>query len=212
MRTACGPTRLEPRSLIECSFRTLFTSSDVRHLLTSGTSHTIIAIAAILVVIGTGVAGQAVTQPALRAAFLYNFAKFTEWPDDTAAAGALTLCVLDDGAVEVALTELVGTSLINGRSVTVSRGASGTRLRTCHILYIGETDTPRATILDEVEKVPVLTVSNGDEFVRTGGMIGLFVEEGRMRFAINPDAAQRAGVRLSSRLLQLAKIHRDDQP
>ncbi len=147
----------------------------------------------------------------MRAAFLYNFAKFTEWPGDT--AGALTLCVLDDGAVEVALTELVGTSLINGRTVTVSRGASGTRLRTCHVLYIGETNTPRvAAILDELQEVPVLTVSNGDEFVRTGGMIGLFIEEGRMRFAINPDAAQRAGVRLSSRLLQLAKIHKDDQP
>ena len=104
-------------------------------------------------------------------------------------------------------------ALINGRTVTVSRGASGTRLRTCHVLYIGETNTPRvAAILDELQKAPVLTVSNGDEFVRTGGMIGLFIEEGRMRFAINPDAAQRAGVRLSSRLLQLAKIHKDDQP
>ena len=176
-------------------------------------SHTVIALVAILLVIGTGISGQAVTQPALRAAFLYNFAKFTEWPDDIAAAGALTLCVLDDGAVEVALTELVGNSLINGRTVTVSRGASGTRLRTCHVLYIGETNTPRAAaILDELQRVPVLTVSNGDEFVRTGGMIGLFVEEGRMRFAINPNTAQRAGVRFSSRLLQLARIHRDDQP
>jgi hypothetical protein len=113
-----------------------------------------------------------------------------EWPNDSGAPGVLTLCVLDDGAVEGALTGLVDTGPINGRAVNVSRDA----------------------ILHELQRVPVLTVSNGDDFVRTGGIIGLFVEEGRMRFAVSPDAAQRAGVRLSSRLLQLAKIHRDDLP
>ena len=53
---------------------------------------------------------------------------------------------------------------------------------------------------------PVLTVGDGDGFARGGGMIGLFVEDGRMRFAINPNAAQRAGLRLSSQLLKLARI------
>ena len=68
-----------------------------------------------------------------------------------------------------------------------------------------------AAILDELCGAPVLTVSDGAELIRSGGSIGLIVEEGRMRFAINPDAAHRAGLRLSSRLLQLAKISTDDR-
>jgi hypothetical protein len=162
-----------------------------------------------------GVAAQAVTQPTLRAAFLYNFAKFTEWPGDPASS-PLTLCVLDDSAVEGALGELVGASPINGRAVVISRGPSGTRLRACHLLYVGDTNSARtAAILDELQGAPVLTVSDGAEFIRNGGIIGLIVEEGRMRFVINPATAQRAGLRLSSRLLQLAKIsreHRHDKP
>jgi hypothetical protein len=157
-----------------------------------------------------GVDAQAVTQPTLRAAFLYNFAKFTEWPNESATP--LTLCVLDNSAVEDALIDLVSASPINGRSVTIERGGSSARLRACNLLYVGDTNTTRiAAILDELQGAPVLTVSDGAEFIHHGGIVGLFVEEGRMRFAINPDAAQRAGLRLSSRLLQLAKILKDDR-
>jgi hypothetical protein len=89
-------------------------------------------------------------------------------------------------------------------------------LRACHLLYVGDTNSARtAAILDELQGAPVLTVSDGAEFIRNGGIIGLIVEEGRMRFVINPATAQRAGLRLSSRLLQLAKIsreHRHDKP
>jgi hypothetical protein len=171
-----------------------------------------IALAVMLLLVRVELDAQAVTQPALRAAFLYNFAKFTEWPPDSVPSGPLTLCVLDDSAVEGALSELVGNSTINGRTVTISRNATGARLRACHLLYVGEPNTGRAAaILEELLGAPVLTVSNGDDFIRLGGMVGLFVEEGRMRFAINPDAAQRAGVRLSSRLLQLARIFKDDR-
>jgi len=171
-----------------------------------------IALAVMLLLVRVELDAQAVTQPALRAAFLYNFAKFTEWPPDSLPTGPLTLCVIDDSAVEGALSELVGNSTINGRTVTISRNASGARLRACHLLYVRDANSGRAAeILEELLGAPVLTVSNGDEFIRLGGIVGLFLEEGRMRFAINPDAAQRAGVRLSSRLLQLARIFKDDR-
>ncbi len=160
-----------------------------------------------LLAAGASWAGQSVTQPALRAAFLYNFAKFTEWGDEVSSPGPLTICVVDDKAVEGALLDLVGGSTINGRTVLISRSV---RLRACHLVYLGVADPARAaSVLDELQGAAVLTVSNGDEFVRLGGIVGFFVDEGRMRFAINPDAAQRAGLRLSSRLLQLAKILKD---
>ncbi len=175
--------------------------------LPTGVPRAAVALVAIVFAVRVGVAAQAVTQPALRAAFLFNFAKFTEWPGDIGPSTPLTLCVLDDSAVEGALSELVGAAPINGRAVSISRGPSGGRLRACHLLYIGDTNSARtAAILDELRGAPVLTVSDGSEFIRSGGIIGLIVEDGRIRFVINPDAAQRAGLRLSSRLLQLAKI------
>jgi hypothetical protein len=173
-----------------------------------GTLGGFIASVAMLLATGAVWAAQAVTQPALRAAFLYNFVKFTEWTGDV-SSGPLTICVVDDTALENALTELVDGSSINGRPVLLSRSV---RLRACHLVYLGATDREHAaSILEELQGASVLTVSDGYEFVRLGGIVGLVVEQGRMRFAINPDAAQRAGLRLSSRLLQLATILKEQR-
>ena len=79
------------------------------------------------------------------------------------------------------------------------------------MLYLTGLDPKRAQqIVDELQSAPVLTVSDGEVFARTGGIAGLFVEQGKMRFAINVEAAQHARLRISSRLLSLAKIVRDD--
>jgi hypothetical protein len=152
-------------------------------------------------------ASQAVTQPALKAAFLFNFAKFVEWPAEATASSPLTLCVLDDAAVEDALGQLVNGGPVNGRTVVLAKGARNRALRGCHLLYIGDADPGRtAATVDEMKGAAILTVGDGEDFARGGGVIGLFIEDGRMRFAINSDAAQRAGLRLSSKLLSLAKI------
>jgi hypothetical protein len=163
---------------------------------------------ALLLVSDAAGAAQAISQPSLKAAFLYNFAKFAEWPADASSAGPLMLCVLHDGPSEDALVKLVSGASVNGRPVTVSRGAP--KARACHLLYIGAAEAGAVSgILEEIKGAPVLTVGDGDTFPRRGGMVGLVVEDGRMRFAINPDAAQRSGVRLSSKLLSLAKLIRD---
>jgi hypothetical protein len=167
----------------------------------------VIALAVVMLASATLLASQSVTQPALKAAFLFNFAKFVEWPLDLPPAAALCVCVLDDVAVEDSLSQLINGEPVPGRTVTLVKSARNRPLRGCHVLYVGDSDPARvAATLDEVKNVPVLTVGDGDQFARDGGMIGLFIEDGRMRFAINPDAAQRAGLRLSSRLLSLAKI------
>jgi hypothetical protein len=150
---------------------------------------------------------QSVTQPALKAAFLFNFAKFVEWPGESPSTAPLAVCVLDDSAVEESLAQLIGGGPVSGRAVTLIKAARNRSLRACHVLYLGDPDPVRTiATLDELKNAPILTVGDGDQFARGGGMIGLFIEDGRMRFAINPDAAQRAGLRLSSRLLSLAKI------
>ena len=150
---------------------------------------------------------QTMTQPTLRAAFLFNFTKFVEWPANSSDGGPLSVCILDDAAVEESLAELLDGAPIAGRPVTLVRGARSRPLRGCHVLYVGDPEQARVSAtLDELKSAPILTVGDGDKVARGGGMIGLFVEGGRMRFAINPDAVQRAGLHLSSRLLSLAKI------
>jgi hypothetical protein len=150
------------------------------------------------------------TPPTLKAAFLYNFAKFAEWPRDPDAAAPLTLCVLHDQASEAALAQLVSGASLNGRPIIVLRAVSHERLRSCHLLYIADAEGQALDdVLAELRGMPVLTVGNGEPFARHGGIVGLLVEGNRMRFAINPDAAQRSGVRLSSKLLSLATLVND---
>lgn len=151
-----------------------------------------------------------VTPSTLTAAFLYTFARFTEWPADANAA-PLNICVLGDPAVAEGLDQVTSGRSLGGREILVSRVALGAGLRACHLLYVTGEDPAAATrALEAVGTAPVLTVGEGERFVRLGGIAGLFIEEGRMRFAINPEAALRAGLRLSSKILSLAKIVRDE--
>ena len=155
-------------------------------------------------------AADPTSEAVVKAAFLYNFAKFTEWPSRGSDA-SLTLCVVGDPQVAAALLETARSQRIGAHPVEAKAMASDALLHSCDLLFISSTETRRAaTMLDSLSRLPVLTVSDGRDFARSGGTIELFVESGRMRFLINTDAADRAGVRLSSRLLSLAKIVRGD--
>ena len=82
----------------------------------------------------------------------------------------------------------------------------GPELRECHILYLPK---PDSGVLEAVRTLPVLTVGQAGDFIRAGGILGFFLQDGRLRFEISPEAAQRVGLRISSRLLMLAKITAD---
>jgi hypothetical protein len=170
-----------------------------------------VALLVLLLLLGPGApaADATVTAPALKAAFLYNFAKFAEWPVE-ASTGPLTICVLGDPAVADALDDTVRGRTIDGREIAVSRVKAG-GLQKCQLLYVAGLDAKRsAAAIEEVKHVAVLTVGDRDGFAESGGVAGLFVENAKMRFTINVDAAQRARLRLSSRLLSLAKLVRED--
>jgi hypothetical protein len=146
---------------------------------------------------------------ALRAAFLYTLARFTEWPTDN-PAGPITMCVGGDDAVDEALVRLAGHRQIGGRTVAVMRLADPARPPACHLLYLAGDEAARHTeALRAVAPQAVLTVGDGEQFVRTGGVAALFMDSGRMRFAINPDAMLRARLRISSKLLGIARLLRD---
>jgi hypothetical protein len=145
----------------------------------------------------------------VKAGFLFNFAKFTEWPTLSSSATIL-MCVVGDERIAAALAETVRDQRISDHSLEVSRAQDSATWRTCHVLFIAETELRRSAVgLDTIRSVHVLTVSDAKDFSQTGGIIEFYIDSGKMRFAINVDAADRSGVRLSSRLLGLAKIVRD---
>lgn len=153
-------------------------------------------------------AGAPVDVATLKAAFLFNFAKFAEWPVDVLPPGrGLALCVLDDPAVADALSQTIKGHAIEGHDLGVRALAAGSSAAGCHLLYVSATEAGRSPqILNSVRDLPVLTVSDATAFAESGGIIQLIIENDRMRFAINTAATDRAKVRLSAKLLSLARI------
>lgn len=146
--------------------------------------------------------------PALKAAFIFNFVKFTEWPTLHPTA-PIVACVSGDDAIAAALADTVRGQAVSGHPLVVQRIRDIPAGPTCQVLFIADTDKGRwAEHLRGLKGQPVLSVSDGAGFAQSGGIIELYVDAGRMRFAINVTAAEQAGLHLSSRLLGLARIVR----
>jgi hypothetical protein len=155
---------------------------------------------------------QTASAPALKAAFLYNFTKFTEWPPEALPSRApLVLCIVEDENVAGALEEATAGRNVDGHPLLVRRIEVEGPIRSCHLLYATGLDSKkRCRLIESLRAVPVLAVSDFPGFASQGGTANLFFEDGRMRFAVNLEATTRSKLRLSSRLLTLAKIVKEE--
>lgn len=145
---------------------------------------------------------------AVKAAYLYNFAKYVEWPSEVFARpdAPLAICIAGESPFGVALTTLAGKKVGN-HPVEVRSTSSSNDLEKCHIVFISRAEQTRSrTLLTRLGHLPILTVSDIEEFARGGGMIGLVEAEQRIRFDINLATARQANLKLSSQLLKLATI------
>jgi hypothetical protein len=145
----------------------------------------------------------------VKAAFLYNFANFVEWPDGALGpAGApLKVCVVGTDPFGLALDEAFRDQVVQGRRVQIARGGSLAAVGRCHILFLSQSEQGRwPDLLKELGGAPTLTVADGPPLVRQGGMVNFVIEAKRVRFEINRVAAEHAGLRISSKLLALARI------
>lgn len=172
---------------------------------------TSLALAAMLIVprvaAGSHIAAQ--SDSAVKAAFLYNFAKFAEWTALPAGA-PIVLCIVGDNEVAAALVQIVRGQTIGGHPISIERPEQASSWRTCQLVFLPAAELRRgAERLAGLKALPVLTVSDSKDFAQSDGIIELYVDDGRVRFAINVDALERSGLRLSSRLLGLAKVIRD---
>ncbi len=140
----------------------------------------------------------------VKAGFVLNFAKYVEWPAPVLVSGELRVCGVGLHPLSGKLAELHGRQ-VQGREVRVRLSGRPEEWRDCHILFLPAEESLRAeALLRVVGPMPVLTVGDGADFTRDGGMIGLKLRFGRIRFDINLGAARRAGLNFSSQLLKLA--------
>lgn len=144
--------------------------------------------------------------PSLKAAFLLNFARLTTWPADVLPAGEPLLLCVTDPEIRTALAELAEGRVIDGRPLRVVRTFAEAPSSTCHVVYASRLDeTGVGRLLAWVGSGSILTVGDTG-FASRGGMIEFFVGDGQLRFAVNRQAAQRARLRFSARLLGLARL------
>lgn len=143
----------------------------------------------------------------VKAAFLYNFAKFVEWPSRSPQTdeGPMVIGVLGTDTFGEALDSLRDKSVM-GRRVVVRKLIHIEEAKGCHVLFISSSERGRlAAILRAVRDQPVLTVADMEGFCHGGGIINMVSQRNKIGFEINAAAAQRAGLKISSHLLRLAK-------
>ncbi|HSB75632.1 MAG TPA: YfiR family protein [Terriglobales bacterium] len=145
----------------------------------------------------------------VKAAFLYNFAKFVDWPAQAfpGPSAPLRICVLGDDPFGEKLSRIVQDKSISGRRVVSTAVQAPAETRWCHVLFISRSDSgTMKRELASLRDLPVLTVSESDDFLPLGGMINFVLEQDRVRFEINLGAAERHGLKLSSKLLAVARV------
>ncbi|MBI4710040.1 MAG: YfiR family protein [Nitrospirae bacterium] len=135
---------------------------------------------------------------------MYNFAKFIEWPAD--AGASMNLCVYGEDPFGPAL-DSINDKLVRDKKVVVKRIKYPQQLKPCQIIFISASEKEHLPqILDAVENLSILTVGDTNGFAHQGVVINFFIEDEKVRFEINPKAAEDAGLKISSKLLKLGRI------
>ena len=144
----------------------------------------------------------------IKAAILYNFAKFASWPETVFShpGAPLRICVLGEDPFGAALDSLHGKQVRN-RPLAISRISAVEESPQCHILFVSASEEVRlTTIIDYMGRLPILTVADMGRFTNSGGIIALKEVDNRSRIEVNIGAADQAGLKLSSKLLRLADM------
>jgi hypothetical protein len=148
-------------------------------------------------------AAQGPSEYQVKAAFLYNFAKFVEWPAD-APGQPFCIGILGADPFGPLIDETLNGKTLGGRGVVVRRFSRPEDALACQIVFVAISAAPLKPLLKRFENRSVLTVGEAPAFCQSGGIIGLEVSDQRIRFAVNREAADRAQLKLSSKLLSLA--------
>jgi hypothetical protein len=148
----------------------------------------------------------------IKAAFLYNFVKFVDWPSQALpeTSDTVTVCVLSDDPSWGALESIRGKT-VKGRRLSIRRiePLKEKEVQSCHVLFMSSSEEKRLPeVMQHLHGSSVLTVGEMERFIQSGGIINFVIEKNKIRFEINLTGAEQARLKLSSQLLSLAKVVR----
>jgi hypothetical protein len=144
----------------------------------------------------------------VKAAFLYNFARFVQWPAHrfASADAPLTICVYGSDPFGPVLDQTVRVERVNGRPIALARPDTPAAANACHILFVSDKEEPRfGEVLSRLDRHVVLTVGDVPSFLAAGGHLSFFLDGNRVRFAVNTEALRDCQFQISSKLLRLAR-------
>jgi hypothetical protein len=153
--------------------------------------------------------GQTVDEYEVKAAFLYNFSKFVDWPA-ARATGPFSICIFGDDPFGIKIEIATRGKTVNGREIRIRRLKDPAEARDCHILFAASADKKKTQqLFDAISLLPVLIVGENEEFLRAGGMVNLSTTgDDRVGVVINNAAAEANGLKISVKLLSLATIYK----
>ena len=153
--------------------------------------------------------GQSANQYQVKAAFLYNFAKFIEWPPQSFKGpdDPIAICVVGLNPFGAMIEDTVRGKTLDGRAFVVRNVPNVQQTGGCHILFISSSERKQVqSILESIKTPGVLTVGEAEGFARNGGIINFKLDGGKVRFEVNLEAAAKEGLQIRSNLLSLAEI------
>jgi hypothetical protein len=154
-----------------------------------------------------GLSQGAPTEYQIKAAFLFNFAKFVDWPPEAFryTNSPIVVGVLGKNVFGTTLQATIRDKTVNNRFFQFREFTSATEATNCQILFISSSEKDNfAKIVTGLHNASILTVSEADGFIKAGGMINFIIEDSKVRFQISEAAAKKAGLKVSSKLLSLA--------
>jgi hypothetical protein len=144
----------------------------------------------------------------VKAAFLYNFTKFIEWPS-AASSSSFAICILGDDPFEAAIERQTKGKTANGRPFQVRRLRDAAEAKQCQIVFVRAGEMSKvAKLIDATRGGPVLTVGESRDFARLGGMVILSMENNHVSVVIHKAVMDNAGFKISANLMTLAKIYK----
>jgi hypothetical protein len=155
--------------------------------------------------------GQAADEYRVKAAFLFNFAKFVDWPEPAfkSAADPIVICIVGKNPFGAELEQTVNGQTAQGKPFQVRQIVDLELMGACHILFVSSSERKRLPVIfHAIKTLGVLTVGESDNFTAEGGIVNFRIEDGTIRIQINVDAAAQHQIHISSKLLSLAEIVR----
>lgn len=154
--------------------------------------------------------GEINREYAIKAAYLYNFGHYIQWPTDSFAdeSSPFVIGILGEDPFGDVLDEIARDKKIGGRRIVIRRFANLADYKPCHILFVASSAgvTNELPAIQKEQDYPVLLVGESPDFAKQGGAINFFIEANRVRFEVNTEVAKREQLKISSKLLRIAKI------